>query len=134
MRTRATIVWIGYLAFLAFVLWRSGDADPLGFDGPLPVVKAVVWLAWLAFLVYSVWCSRTEDLLRSVRSLVELHWGRQVGIDLYLGLGVALLLITLHGGVGALVLWVVPVLLFANLAVLFYVAVHFDGIVAAFGL
>ena len=88
----------------------------------------MVWLALLAFLSYSVYCSFQENFLRSVRSIATLHWGRQIGADLYLGLFVSLLIIFLNDGVFVVLLWLVPVLIYANLAVLLYVAINFDSI------
>lgn len=61
-----------------------------------------------------------------------MHWGRQIGADLYLGLFLALLIIYLHEGALAAFLWTVPTLAFANLSILLYFAIHFDAIVGRF--
>jgi hypothetical protein len=92
--------------------------------------KAVVWLAFLLFTAYSIYCSGRENIFKTIRTMARLHWGRQIGLDLYLGLALSLAVICLHEGPIALALWLVPVLLFANLATLLYLAVHFESLVA----
>jgi hypothetical protein len=129
---RNAVLWAIYAVFAGCALYAGREAGPFSFEGPLAGVKAVVWLVWLAVLAYSLYCSRRENLFRTVGKIGELHWGRQIGTDLYLGLGLALLVIYLNeGGVVAL-LWLLPTLAFANLAILLYFAIHFDGIVARF--
>ena len=132
-RTATALAWGAYLAFAIVVLYANRHVGLLVFEGSLGAVRGAVWVAWAAFLGYSIWCSRREVFVRSARRILDLHWGRQIGLDLYLGLGVGLLLIYLHGGPVALLVWAVPVLLFANLSVLLYLAIHFESIVAAFG-
>jgi hypothetical protein len=44
----------------------------------------------------------------------------------------ALFVVYLHEGPLALLLWLVPTLLFGNLSILLYFAIHFDGLVARF--
>lgn len=60
--------------------------------------------------------------------MLATHWGRQIGIDLYLGVGLAMLLIGLHGGALTALLWLVPTIIFVNLSVLLYFAIHLDEI------
>jgi hypothetical protein len=102
------------------------------FSGPLGSAKLLVWLALAGFLIYSVYCSSREDLFRSIGAIARLHWGRQIGTDLYLGLFIGLLIIYLHEGPIAVLIWLIPTLAFANLSMLLYVAVNFDSIVFKF--
>jgi hypothetical protein len=44
----------------------------------------------------------------------------------------SLSVIILHEGFVVALVWLVPVLLFANLATLLYVAIHFEALVARF--
>jgi len=124
------ISWALYVLFVAAALFFSADERVLAFDGPLGAVKALVWATWLGFLAFSIHCSRRESLFRTVPKLAEYHWGRQIMLDLYLGLGLALLVVYLNEGGVAVLLWLVPTLLFANLAVLLYFAIHFEALVA----
>ena len=58
-----------------------------------------------------------------------LHWGRQIGTDLYVGLFISLFIIFLNGGALVTLLWLVPILIYANLVVLLYIAINFESIV-----
>lgn len=129
--TSGWILWGVYAAFAAFALITGTNESTFRFDGSLGAVKAMVWAAWLAFLAYSIYCSFRENFVRSVKSIATMYWGRQIGIDLYLGLFVSLLVVYLFGGPVAVLIWLVPVLIYANLAILLYIAIHFDGIAAA---
>jgi hypothetical protein len=102
------------------------------FDGSTGAAKAIVWTALLVFTGYSIYCSTRESIFRSIVSITRLHWGRQIGIDLYLGLLLSLSIIYLHEGPVTALLWVIPVLLFGNLATLWYVALNFESLVARF--
>lgn len=65
--------------------------------------------------------------------IAELHWGRQIGIDLYLGLSLTLFIVYLNeGSVLVMLLWLIPTFAFGNLATLLYFAIHYDAIVARF--
>ncbi len=125
-------LWAAFAVFLAGALYFNWHANMLAFDGPLAWIKLLVWISFVAFLAYSVYCSSRENLFRSVARITELHWGRQIGTDLYLGLLVTLFIIYLNEGLLAALLWAVPVLAFANLSTLLYIAIHFDDIVAKF--
>lgn len=119
---------MAYAAFAVGALYANRQDFTLDFSGHFGAAKAVVWLALLGFLAYSVYCSRKEHFFRSARAVVALHWGRQISADLYLGLFIGLLVITLHEGVLVALLWLVPILIYANLAMLLYLAINFDGI------
>ncbi len=128
--TSGWILWGIYAAFAVFALITGANDTTFQFAGSLGALKAMTWVAWIAFLAYSVYCSFRENFVRSVKSIATMHWGRQIGIDLYLGLLVSLLIVYLYGGAMAVLIWLVPVLIYANLAILLYVAIHFDGIAA----
>lgn len=121
--------WLLYAAFAAAAIATQGHADILRFAGGAGLGKALVWLALVGFLAYSVVASLREPILPSLGAMAKTWWGRQVGIDLYLGLGLFLVLIQLHQGDGWVTLaWTLPILLFANLATLLYVALHFESL------
>lgn len=123
------VLWALYVAFAIVALVSNLQESTFRFSGPLGGVKAMVWLALAAFIVYSVRCSIKENFFRSVKSIIALHWGRQISADLYLGLLVSLLIIFLNDGAMIALLWLVPVLIYANLAILLYLALNFDSIV-----
>ena len=127
------LFWVAFVAFVALALYSNRHDDVFATRGPLAAGKYVIWCAFLGFTGYSAYCSARENLFRSIAKMAELHWGRQVGIDLYLGLSLTLFIVYLNEG-SALVtlLWLVPTLAFANLATLLYFAIHYDSIVARF--
>lgn len=126
------MLWAIYGAFALFALFTNTDATTFQFNGPLGAIKALVWIALLAFLAFSIHCSLRENFFRSAKSLISLYWGRQVTLDLYLGLLITLLLVYLNEGLLAVLIWLIPTLLFANLVTLLYLAIHFDAIVGKF--
>ena len=123
------VLWGLYGAFALFALFSNTNETTFQFSGTLGGVKAIVWLALIVFLAYSIYCSFQENFFRSVRSIATLLWGRQIGADLYLGLFVALFIIFLNEGVFVAFLWLVPILIYANLVVLLYIAINFESIV-----
>lgn len=130
MRWLDAALWIAYAVFLAVAL-TVDRPDHLFTGGPLPRVKLALWLVYAAFLAYSVWCSTRESLLATILEMLRFHWGRQIGLDLYVGTGLALLVIYLHSGSALVALaWLLPVLLFVNLATLVWFLLHFDALAA----
>ena len=123
------VLWGLYGAFALSAVTANMQETTFQFSSPLSGIKAIVWLALLAFLGYSVYCSFQENFFRSVRSIATLHWGRQIGADLYLGLFVLLFIMFLNEGALVAVIWLIPILIYANLAVLLYLAINFDSIV-----
>lgn len=128
---KLTIIgWGLYVVFAGVVLatgWHDGALAP---TGPFPAGKYALWAAWAAFLAYSVWVSTREDIIASVRKINELHWGRQICIDLYLGFTFAVVgigLVSRSWTVG--LAYLLPVYLFGNLATLLWLALHFDAVV-----
>jgi hypothetical protein len=126
------VLWVAYFVFAALALYAGWHPEILSLGGRLAAVKLIVWLVYAAFLGYSLYCSRRENLLKTISKISELHWGRQIGADLYIGLLLSLLLIYLNHGALVAALWRLPTLVLANLAVLLYVSIDFDGIVAHF--
>ena len=125
-------LWIAYFAFVVLALVSNWHASMLDFSLPLAGAKALLWLILLGFLSYSLYASGQENIAHIIRTMAASWWGRQIGIDLYLGLMIVLLIIYLNQGLVVMLLWFVPVLIFANLAALLYMAIHFDHIVGLF--
>ncbi len=123
------VLWGLYFAFALYALMANMRETTFQFSDTLGGMKAIVWLALIGFLSYSVYCSFRENFFRSVRSIATLHWGRQIGADLYLGLFIAIFIIFLNDGAVIALIWLVPILIYANLVVLLYLAINFDSIV-----
>lgn len=122
------------LAFLPiFVLgaiYFNWDQGPFHFDGPFAFMKLLVWISFALFSAYSGYCTLNEDLFGTLREVMRFHFGRQICIDLYLGVGLILFLMYLNEPtfLGFLV-WMIPTLFYVNLISLLYFAIHFDHIV-----
>ena len=126
------VLWGLYFAFALYALSANMQETTFRFSGPLGAVKAIVWLLLMLFLGYSIYCSFRENFFRSVRSIATLYWGRQIGTDLYLGLFIAMFIIFLNDGLIVALIWLLPILIYANLSVLLYIALNFDTIVSSF--
>ena len=122
------ISWAIYAAFVAAALYFNWHPALFSFDGSHGGLKVVIWTLLVVFLAYSVYCSAKENIFRTIRKIAEFHWGRQIGIDLYLGLFIFLVFIYLHEGLAVAALWAIPTLLFANLSTLLYLGIHFESI------
>ncbi len=96
-------------------------------------IEFVRWLALLAlvfFCGYTLYCSRTENFRKSCRGVLAYRWGRQVTIDLYLGLFLFVFFIYLReGSLDMALLWLLPTLVLGNIVPLFYFFLFFDSIV-----
>lgn len=128
-----TLLWAAFALFVAFALYFNGGENPFIGNGPLPAGKYLVWAVFLGFTAYTVYCSSKENLLKTIKHLATLHWGRQIGMDLYIGLSLMLFIVYLNEKSAlAALLWLPPTLAFGNLATLLYIAVHYDSLVSKF--
>lgn len=133
MMSPKSLLWLAFAIFMACALYFNWHENIFASYGRYAVGKYIVWAAFVGFLAYSIYCSSQENLFRSIGKIADLHWGRQIGIDLYLGLSLTLFIVYLNeGSVLAVLLWLLPTLAFANLATLLYFAIHYDAIVARF--
>jgi hypothetical protein len=133
MASPRAFFWTLFAVFAGCALLLDGHEGLFALSTPLEPVKVAVWTAFLLFLAYTIYCSSRENLVVSVRGIAQLHWGRQIGADLYLGLCLSLFVVYLNeGSVAVALLWALPALVFVNLAMLLYFAIHFDSIVARF--
>ena len=126
------LAWSLYALLVVLAFYFNWHADLFSFVGELGFIKLGIWVVYMGFLFYSLYCSRKENIIRSVISMTKLHWGRQVGIDLYLGLFLTLFIVFLHQGLLMMALWLLPILAFGNLATLLYFVIHFESIVSKF--
>lgn len=129
---RSLALWGIYGAFAFYAMYSNWHPAMLQFDGPLGVAKLVLWAVFVGFLAYSIYCSSRENLFRSIGVITTLHWGRQISADLYLGLCIGIFFIYLNEGAVVALIWLLPMLAFANLAMLLYVAINFETIVSKF--
>ena len=126
-------LWVFFAFFMAFAMYFH-EAEPLFIiEGANFAGKLSVWLIFLCFLAYSIYCSAKENIFKTIKAILPYHWARQISLDLCLGLVVSTAIIYLNEGSLMLVLlWVLPIILFANLATLLYIAMNFDSLITRF--
>jgi hypothetical protein len=129
---KKNLLWVVFLAFAIMAIVTREDASIFISHSQYGIGKLIIWLLFSSFLGYTIYCSRKENFFKSIKRINEMHWGRQVGIDLYIGLLLPLFVIYLHGGSVVLLLWIVPVIINANLFTLLYFALNYDSIYTQF--
>lgn len=99
----------------------------------MEVIRWIALAALVAFSGYTIYCSATESIWRSAKQVFALRWGRQVVIDLYLGLLMFSFIVYLNAGsVLVMLAWFAPTLILGNIVPLIYLVLHFDGLVRHF--
>ncbi|MBD3665818.1 hypothetical protein [Sulfitobacter aestuariivivens] len=128
-------LWILYLIFLICAVLFGSREGFLSTNGDNGFAKGVVLAIYLAFLAFSLYATHRENFFRSIGKINALLWGRQVGIDLYISVFLSLALIYLvEGSVLVLLAWFLPIVVFANLAILPYLLLNFAEVVGHFQL
>ncbi len=130
---KRNFLWVFYGAFLVLAFFAGGEEALFSLDVPFAGGKILVWLIFIAFLAYSLVSHVKESFFKTVRIVNGLWWGRQIGIDLYISVTLSLCLIYLvEGSFLVVLIWFVPILIFANLAILPYILVNYSAIVGNF--
>ena len=130
---KRNFLWVIYVVFVVLVFMNHKDEHPFISHGDYPMGKYLIWVIYLGFLSYSIYCSAVESFFGSLKKLYPFHWARQIGLDLYIGLILSLGIIYLNeGSVLLVLLWMIPVVIYANLAILLYAALNYDSIVSNF--
>lgn len=126
-------LWIVYALFMGLAA-AYGSREPLiSTDSPYVAGKIVLLVVYACFVAYSLHATRKENFFKSVGSINAYLWGRQIGFDLYISVFLSLAVIYLvEGSLTVLLLWLVPVLFFANLAILPYILLNYGSIVSLF--
>ena len=122
-----------YVVFLtAAVLF--GGREPFFFtESEYAGGKYVLLAIYFCFLVYSLQAARRENFFKSLTMIIKLYWGRQVCLDLYVSVVLSLIFIYMvEDSIGIFMLWILPVLVFANLAILPYLILNYGLIVGYF--
>lgn len=127
------VLWGSFFIFVAIATLTNWSDDLLRFDGPVGITRAVLIAVWIGFLIYSIYCSARENLFRTIGEMAKFHWGRQIGIDLYISVLLSIGLVYLvTGSVLETVLWAIPFIPFANQAILLFIILRLEDIIAAF--
>ena len=126
-------LWFLYAVFLTVAWIYGGHESFLQTESEMAIGKYIILLGYLGFLAFSLYATAKENFFRSVVTVNQLLWGRQIGIDLYVSVFLSLALIYLiEGSFLVLLLWLLPILFFANLAILPYILLNYGQIVGYF--
>ena len=129
--TSSIVLWTIFFAFCAIAIATNWDAALFDFSGAKGSVRLVLIAAWIAFTAYSLICSRHENLFRTVGTMSKLYWGRQIGIDLYISVFLSIAFVYLvTGSIGQTLFWGAAFIPFANQAILLFVILNLDRILA----
>lgn len=123
------MLWFLFVGLAVYAFW---DAPIYRAETGYLALRIAIWIVFLGFFGYSVYCSLRESLFGTVRKMGKLHWGRQIGIDLYIGLLLSLVWIGWsQANPWTILIWAPALLVYGNLATLLYAAFYFDSIAMA---
>ncbi len=126
---RRYFLWFIYAAFVIMVSIFGSRESFFFVSGNLGSGKFLLLTAYLAFLAYSIHATKRENFFKSVMSVNRLWWGRQIGADLYISVFLSLgLIYLLEGSLIVTLVWLAPILFFANLAILPYILLNYNFI------
>lgn len=126
------LLWIVFAVFAIIGIVTKQDASLFVSEGPYGYGKYVLWALFFGFFGFTLYCNSQESFFKSIRRMSEMYWGWQVGLDLYIGLLLPLLIIYMQGGTVVFLIWLVPIIINANLFTLLYFAINYDSVVAHF--
>lgn len=124
-------LWILYAIFVAIAIAFKGNEPLFIGSGSYALGKPILWGVLGAFLGYSLYCHSKENFFKTMGITGKFHWTKQIGVDLYIGVGLVAFLIFILDGPIVLALWAIPLLIYANLATLLYLAMNYERILAA---
>lgn len=126
-------IWLFYAVFFVLaIVFHKGENLFLS-KGAYALGKPLVWLVLFGFLGYSLYCTSKENFFKTIKRTWPCLWSRQIGLELYIGLGLTMFVMYLNeGSLVVPALWFLPILIFANLATLLYIALNYDQIVRHF--
>jgi hypothetical protein len=119
------------LTIYAFFFTPSSAAFSVSFGYSL--MKYTILLSFVAFTFYTIYVTTKENIFKTVKRIFTFHWGRQILLDLYIGLFLFGFLVFLVEKSWIMVLiWMIPALIFGNIIPLLYFASQFDRIFVFF--
>ncbi|MXP32600.1 hypothetical protein [Parerythrobacter jejuensis] len=135
LRADGLIPWAVFAVWVAVAIAISWDDRQFALSGPVGFAKVVLIAVWLGFLAYSWHCMRYENFVKSVREIWDKYWGRQIIVDLYISVFLSIALVFLvTGSIWQTLFWSIAMIPFANQAILLFVILYLDEIIAMLGL
>ena len=133
MNIQAILLYLILFTFTiyAFLSTHASELETISIG--MTMIKYMILTAFVLFTLYTIYVTTRENLFKSVKRMFDFRWGRQIILDLYLGL-------FLFGFVVYLVektflitlLWLSLAIIFGNIISLLYFASQFDRILVFF--
>lgn len=99
----------------------------------MEIVRWSALIILIFFSVYTIFATVKENFWRSFGAVLELKWGRQVVMDLYIGLFLFSFFVYLNeGSILIMLAWLVPFALLGNLVTLLYFIINFQSLISQF--
>lgn len=133
MNIQSKILYLFLFAFFVYAFGIETIPKAKSLEGSYLFAK-YFWLALLSFFVgFTYYCSTKENFMKSMKKIFKLYWGKQVGIDLYLGLSIfSFYIFLIEKSVVKTLIWMIPSLVFGNIIPLAYLVTHFELILSLF--
>ncbi|TCL08658.1 hypothetical protein BXY66_0696 [Shimia isoporae] len=123
-------LWLFYTVFLAAALMFGGREGLFALPDTHATGKIALMVVFVAFTAFSLYATKAENFFRTVRTINRYLWGRQIGLDLYISVFLSLgVIYLLEGSLLITALWALPILIFANLAILPYLLLNYSALV-----
>lgn len=99
----------------------------------MEVIRWTALAVLILFAGYTIYAGRTEPFWRSHGKVVSLKWGRQIVMDVYIGLFLFNFIVYLNEGSLLVTLaWLIPSLILGNFVPLIYLILNFNSLLAHF--
>jgi hypothetical protein len=119
-----------YIAFVIAVIGTNWHEKLFDFSQKMALGKVLILLIWLSFSILTIKYSIEENFFKSLKKITDFRWGRQIGLDLWVGQTLALIIVYwFTGSFLTVLLWLIPFIVFGNLATLLFFFMNYDALV-----
>jgi hypothetical protein len=119
-----------YIAFVIAVIGTNWHEKLFDFSQKMALGKVLILLIWLSFSILTIKYSIEENFFKSLKKITAFRWGRQIGLDLWVGQTLALIIVYwFTGSFLTVLLWLIPFIVFGNLATLLFFFMNYDALV-----
>ena len=96
-------------------------------------IRILLFIALILFVSFTVYCIKKENFWKSLDAVISLKWGKQVIVDLYLGLFLFGYFIYLNENSFLITLaWLIATLCLGNIVTLLYFIVNYQSLLSHF--
>lgn len=100
----------------------------------MEIIRWIALAVFVVFSLYTLYLFKAENFWQSVKAVAQYKWGRQVIMDLYIGLLLFGFIVYLNEPSGLMALaWLVAFVVLGNPATLLYFVLNYHSLVSHFG-